>query len=69
MPKSASAALTLARVLLTFSRLETGIAKVCVPWLRPTPGGGGIFDYWGVPAGLASAVFADVQGLVDGHAA
>ena len=29
---------------------------------------GGIFDYWGVPASLASDVFADIQALVDGRA-
>ena len=28
---------------------------------------GGIFDYWGVPASLASDVFADIQALVDGR--
>ncbi|MGF6402394.1 hypothetical protein ABH908_003883 [Pseudomonas frederiksbergensis] len=30
---------------------------------------GGIFDYWGVPASLASGVFAEIQALVDGRAA
>lgn len=29
---------------------------------------GGIFDYWGVPASLASEVFAEIQTLVDGQA-
>ncbi|QXI49385.1 MULTISPECIES: DUF6196 family protein [Pseudomonas] len=29
---------------------------------------GGIFDYWGVPASLASDVFAEIQALVDGRA-
>ncbi|MGN8249512.1 DUF6196 family protein [Pseudomonas sp. SMV7] len=29
---------------------------------------GGIFDYWGVPASLASDVFAEIQALVDGQA-
>ncbi|WP_256665250.1 DUF6196 family protein [Pseudomonas sp. SLFW] len=27
---------------------------------------GGIFDYWGVPASLASDVFTEIQALVDG---
>ncbi|WP_337994224.1 DUF6196 family protein [Pseudomonas putida] len=29
---------------------------------------GGIFDYWVVPASLASDVFAEIQTLVDGQA-
>lgn len=29
---------------------------------------GGIFDYWGVPASLASGVFAEIQALVEGRA-
>ncbi|MFV3337225.1 MULTISPECIES: DUF6196 family protein [unclassified Pseudomonas] len=29
---------------------------------------GGIFDYWGVPASLASDIFAEIQALVDGQA-
>jgi hypothetical protein len=46
-------------------RFGTGVFVTCGQHLEE----GGIFDYWGVPAGLASAVFADVQALVDGHAA
>ncbi|WP_128573768.1 MULTISPECIES: DUF6196 family protein [Pseudomonas] len=29
---------------------------------------GGMFDYWVVPASLASDVFAEIQTLVDGQA-
>jgi hypothetical protein len=56
MPKSANAAFTLARVLLTFNRLAMGIANVCLFLLKR------------VPASLASDVFAEIQTLVDGQA-
>jgi len=42
------------------SRFGTGVFVTC----GQNSSDGGIFDYWGVPAVLAEAVFADVRALV-----